>query len=115
MRKARIMNVLDSCGSEILNPLQSLMRGVRWAAEGAEDIIREDAMRELLRAVDLDYLLERHGMHSVVDWGRILSLGACPLPASGQCSWRRIDGPIASLRSAEMHDLPRCTISRDLP
>ena len=47
-----------------------------YAAEGAEDIIREDAMRELLRAVDLDYLLERHGMHSVVDWGRILSLGA---------------------------------------
>jgi len=34
-------------------------------------------LTELLAAVDLDYLLDRHGMHATVDWGAVLSLGAC--------------------------------------
>ena len=33
-------------------------------------------LTELLAAVDLDYLLDRHGMHATVDWGAVLSLGA---------------------------------------
>jgi len=53
-------------------------QSVPEVADGEEDIIREDAMQELLRAVDLEYLLERHGMHTVLDWGHILSLGAPP-------------------------------------
>ena len=59
------------------------------SAESAEDIIQEEELRELLRAVDLDYLLERHGMHTILDWGRILSLGvpACTIAASLRARW----------------------------
>ena len=34
-------------------------------------------LTELLAAVDLDYLLDRHGMHATIDWGAVLSLGVC--------------------------------------
>ena len=45
------------------------------AAGGSDVGVAE--LTELLAAVDLDYLLDRHGMHATVDWGAILSLGAC--------------------------------------
>jgi hypothetical protein len=45
---------------------------------GGSDMSEADLM-ELLHAVDLEYLLHRHGMHDTVDWGAALSLGVLPL------------------------------------
>jgi hypothetical protein len=39
-------------------------------------------LRELLAAVDLEYLLDRVGMHAAVNWHDTLSLGAQPSPLS---------------------------------
>lgn len=46
------------------------------AAEGTKDILEEGVLRELLAAVDLEYLLDRVGMHAAVNWHDTLSLGA---------------------------------------
>ena len=46
---------------------------------GGSDMSEAELM-ELLHAVDLEYLLHRHGMHATVDWGAALSLGVLPLP-----------------------------------
>ena len=47
----------------------------------AGDVIPEAQLRDLLRLVDLEYLVERPGgLRAVVDWGAQLSLGAC-------CEW----------------------------
>jgi len=51
----------------------------KLCTEGAEDILDEKVLRELLAAVDLEYLLERVGMHAAVNWHDTLSLGAPPL------------------------------------
>ena len=48
--------------------------------EGTEDILDEGVLRELLAAVDLEYLLERVGMHAAVNWHDTLSLGASTTP-----------------------------------
>ena len=49
---------------------------------GGSDMSEAELM-ELLHAVDLEYLLQRHGMHATVDWGSVLSLGVCcPHPAT---------------------------------
>ena len=42
-------------------------QGRGWQRRGRAELT------ELLAAVDLDYLLDRHGMHATVDWGAILS------------------------------------------
>jgi hypothetical protein len=47
-------------------------------AEGTKDILEEGVLRELLAAVDLEYLLDRTGMHAAVNWHDTLSLGARP-------------------------------------
>ena len=47
-------------------------------AEGTKDILEEGVLRELLAAVDLEYLLDRTGMHAAVNWHDTLSLGAQP-------------------------------------
>jgi ABC-type uncharacterized transport system fused permease/ATPase subunit len=40
-----------------------------------EAVLGKDALRELLAAVDLEYLLEREGMDQRVNWHDTLSLG----------------------------------------
>ncbi len=46
------------------------------AAVSEGDVIPEAELRALLRAVDLEYLVEREGgLDAVVDWGTQLSLG----------------------------------------
>ncbi len=42
-------------------------------------MLREGELRELLAAVDLEYLLDREGMDRAVNWHDSLSLGATPL------------------------------------
>ncbi len=50
------------------------MRKLHAVSEG--DVIPEAELRTLLRAVDLEYLVEREGgLDAVVDWGTQLSLG----------------------------------------
>jgi hypothetical protein len=47
-----------------------------WVAAEDCDVIAEAELRRLLRAVDLEYLVEREGgLDAVVDWGSQLSLG----------------------------------------
>lgn len=51
------------------------------AGAAAGDVIPEAQLRDLLRLVDLEYLVERPGgLRAVVDWGAQLSLGARPAP-----------------------------------
>ena len=78
----------------VLRDLLALCLHLRWlpqyalltsgfgAAEGTKDILEEGVLRELLAAVDLEYLLDRVGMHAAVNWHDTLSLGAQRLPSS---------------------------------